>query len=1303
MGPAAIQTPPSRCHAKKQAATLEREFLSCPVTALAFLHDPASAPAAGEGGPGAYLLAGEDTQLKVYEAQTGVLCGELRAFESSVVHGIAVAPGAERVLLWGGASVAVIPGRVIRAMIEGRVGGDGRRRPWRGDGWCPNEATAPDWIYDGILDGGSPERGVLVTAHNEMVPFWLLDGPADGRGSPSVSFGAVVSPSRPILYSANVCCLGSVGGPSGRGDNGDEVLVAGGTVFGEIVVWKCRPWDEGGGGATEVLYVLSGHEGSVFGVTISEELTLPGRGGEKVRLLASCSDDRTVRIWDITDRAGGVMPARRAGKLLAESRETGFGGDALEHHDGPQTGSAKDGAAGPKEQPLKALAVAMGHQSRIWHVRFSTRGLLPPVPEGDCGGGQEPSSSSSRLTVYSFGEDATTQEWLLTLGRTEGIAHVSGALSHVNTVPCHGGKHIWSTAVLGRAGGGEPLIATGGADGKIALLGPAATLAHAASPVEPTPPSPDVVDVSFAFSDVSPLTGSTGATAHKAKGETFKTFAFVSESDILVTSTFGNVFVGHVQDDDDSRVSWAGLELPGEVRSDLRGYNIVRGPARNQSGFCFLGSTSGAVYMFSSNPVSRLEKITGLGRKVSDIFVLPSLPKTSNGSSTCTPDAHLHLIVTLLGHDEAFFITIAHQSKSTSVAEVVAVTTQSIPLPSGCVITAANLSGGLLSLGSRDGELLFFRNRLHGQASDDAGGAWQRIQSSPETTRSKDAITSLVRLPGTASGDVSPYILATCRDGNYMIYELETRTDGLNGRCGQETISLDLVHDSSPPFGPVITEAWFEEGEEGGQVELMLCGFRSRYFVVWNETRQREVATVDCGGVHRTYAYVTRRRDAARPGAGRRRQQQQQQEWVRFAYSKAQRTHMYTQQGAGHIALRTGTHGREIRAASWCHVAPAHDLETEEEEGGRLLATAAEDTTVRIWRYEAPAADRGGGALLRCAASLSAHTAGLQSLRWCGGGGGGGGGDGRHRYLVSSAGNEELFIWRVSRLDGRSRYGGLAVVREAAYPDRTADGDLRILSVDASEEGGGGGGSFVVSLVLSNSEVKTYRYSRELGFVLLARGMYTGACLTQVRHLWVHGEGGLGLLPLRVLTASTDGSVVVWGTRGGEGPAPAEYVIKSVHGLHQSSIKGLDVWAVPAEGGSGGAGWVVLTTGDDNALGILQLHEDDAADNNSNRPQNRRAIVRSAHAAGITGIRAIKSALPGEVLAATVSNDQRVKLWRVRGLGSGKEKGLKVELVQDKYSAVADAGDLALSTDGKLVITGVGVEVWKMDLGEEDH
>ena len=60
---------------------------------------------------------------------------------------------------------------------------------------------------------------------------------SDGQ---SLTFGPLTSPSRPILYSANLCWLSP-----------EAVLVAGGTVFGEIIVWKYyldpklpSPWEK---------------------------------------------------------------------------------------------------------------------------------------------------------------------------------------------------------------------------------------------------------------------------------------------------------------------------------------------------------------------------------------------------------------------------------------------------------------------------------------------------------------------------------------------------------------------------------------------------------------------------------------------------------------------------------------------------------------------------------------------------------------------------------------------------------------------------------------------------------------------------------------------------------------------------------------------------------------------------------------------------------------------------------------------------------------------------------------------------
>ena len=46
--------------------------------------------------------------------------------------------------------------------------------------------------------------------------------------------------------------------------------------------------------------VFLGHEGSIFDVRISKELQR-GCCGNLKRVIASCSDDRTIRLWDVSN------------------------------------------------------------------------------------------------------------------------------------------------------------------------------------------------------------------------------------------------------------------------------------------------------------------------------------------------------------------------------------------------------------------------------------------------------------------------------------------------------------------------------------------------------------------------------------------------------------------------------------------------------------------------------------------------------------------------------------------------------------------------------------------------------------------------------------------------------------------------------------------------------------------------------------------------------------------------------------------------------------------------------------------
>jgi WD40 repeat protein len=330
------------------------------------------------------------------------------------------------------------------------------------------------------------------------------------------------------------------------------------------------------------------------------------------------------------------------------------------------------------------------------------------------------------------------------------------------------------------------------------------------------------------------------------------------------------------------------------------------------------------------------------------------------------------------------------------------------------------------------------------------------------------------------------------------------------------------------------------------------------------------------------------------------------------------------------------------------------------------VATGAEDTTLRIWKRGCSGDDA-----MECVAVVQGHSAGIQALRW----------DEGQQYLLSSAGSEELFVWRVGGVNS-SGYEALAVVREAVWGDKTRDGDLRIVDFDVAAWGEG---KMLVTMGLSDSSVRSYVYSTagadgEGGsFTLLATGRYTGACPTQVRHLQVDGETG----EVHVLTAFTDGHVAVWRTEG----KSSEFGLMLVVKIHQSSTKSLDV-SPPDDD----LVWRVVTGGDDNALGFLDLSWD--GDKRIYTVLGRYR-VKDAHAAAVTGLCIVKQQ-PGLTEVATASNDQRVKLWRAERNGTA---GIRVSMLDNRYSAVADAGDLELIAPGKLMVGGVGMEVWNVSGG----
>lgn len=1225
-------------------SSMRRKFVLSPITALAFYTSSTNGRL--------YLLAGEDNHVKVYNVDKSEFCGDIGLFSGQSVHGIAVRKNGsdsgkndkqQRILVWGGFSVAILPIDLVEAVISGKQNLEFIRP-------VVVVEEASDWIFEGIISPHAPDELALLTAHNDLIKARYDEH--SGR----IMFLETVSPSRPILYSGNLSW-----------EEPDCILVAAGTVFGEIVVWKYSTTPPGSQNSPcEILFIFSGHEGSIFGVHVSPIIHL--ETGESLRLLASCSDDRTIRIWDITDPQDLSSGTREEyqRKILAV-RQTGFG-DSIEE-------SSTD------ESAARCLAVAMGHISRIWQVEFPSR---------------QPKISGSIIDLWSFGEDATAQKWTLTLGTSsrpndggdkaaqapDMPTRTRGQLRNEAIYANHNGKNIWSHAITTDQSG-QLLVVTGASDGKLAVVGSRHRITEVKT-LQDMPPMPEVVELdedsivpreeatttpaenglpalnpALDIVDGDASKDSTSQTSKPAKKKKkakkpvkdfFNRYALLSDNTVLTSTKNGRFFVANAAENS----SWEQLFLPKHLTDTSSTYAVVKGSF--DASTAYVGTAEGNVFVYRSGESSKLEHVAKVHGKVSDIFALtPSYNVNSSaqaGGQNTTDERTIEhqrsrVLVTVLGSDGASLLDFDNTSAAESPKQV------HIPVDRRFIVTSAAIHDSLVILGSRTGYI---------SVLESADGQTYQVRASVEP-KTNDCVTSITFLPPKA-GESSVNFLTTSRDGQFRIYTL---------RKTQQSWHVALIHETSPPFGPIIEGASLAPSGDDCGFDLILYGFRSTKFIVWNETQRREIASIECGGGHRTFVY-----DPVQSTLGD----------FRLVWTQASQLCFFSQTHASHRALKSGGHGREIKAVA---------------ASGDLVATAAEDTTIRIWSY---AKSQGQNAeeekaSMRCLAVLESHTAGIQSMKWH-----------KQSHLFSSGGNKEFFIWRLNQLD--SAYRGLAVKCEAVYPDRGDDIDLRIMNFDVSCVSDAADDdvdqSFLITMALSNSMLLTYAYSETAGFRLVAKGSYTGACMTQVRHLHVDDAS------IQVLTTATDGYMAVWeaslpigkgssSSSDQEATTIAEFRSRLVTKLHQSTMKSLDVKTLPStadDDGTASTSYLVATGGDDNGIGAAHLHRDGSS---GCFTVNSKSIVRSAHAAAVTGIgflslddessssKGDKGETSCSFVLASCSNDQRVKRWEITdGLGERP----RFRLLDNRYSAIADAGDLEVLEDdaGSFVVGGVGLEIW---------
>ncbi|KAF2476463.1 WD40 repeat-like protein [Lindgomyces ingoldianus] len=1171
--------------------TLTHECTRVPVTALA-THGP-------------LLFAAEGPYLRLYTGQNPRHISTEQIFKNQTIHGISVFPKTQHhviLIFWGGFVVRAL--EIEFSINDSDIGVAVERQQ------LSFLARAADWILDIAIgsfklpDSSEPVEAVCaaITAHNTLLELIVkrIDDTQDEneptkRTPLSLHISDLRSSSRSILYSAHLLW-----------ESYEHILAAAGTAFGEIIVWSWTR-EVNNESYSCIHRIFLGHEGSIFGVHISHDLHLPGEK-EPQRLLASCSDDRTIRVWDISDISRSVLGSND-GIEVQRTRHTGFSNTAFDSD-----------TSGPT-----CLATGWGHLSRVWTIRFLD------LPELD------------GTYMISAGEDATVRLWKLVQKRagSPSEANVSQfGLRQFSTFAFHNGKNIWATTIFRHSSGLLNLI-SGAADshmaaclllplsrGPFSSLGPRLSECSVQDIVSLGQPSTD---------DVMPLQK---LPTHKSSkvADFIRSYAFIDRSSFILTTNSGKVYLETLASALDSSRNEVvvGSKLI-DYREDMLGYSICTAePSRpvgfkvdkTSPGLAFVAGSRGTIYAYQQDSF-KLTKICTVQGKVGSMFT-----KRINGD---LGSIHLVLLVTLVGQKVArlFFVDYREKKKPTVSR------TMNVPLSellTGFVITSMAYVDTLrktsyLLLGFRRGSVAAYSVPIAN--CEERQASMIRII---DKAHGKETVTAMMFMASQPEFLITVpshgHLYSVGRDGCLAIHYVDFNTN-----------SVTLVHNLAVPVGPNLEGIYYDMGS------LMVYGFSSTKFVLYNTTDEEERMSVETGGAHRSWSY----------------QHQVLAGTSTLVWTRASNMHVCIQNRPIHQTIRSGGHGREIKTVA---ISKADVDGTSRQ----VIATGAEDTDIKIFDYV-----DGDINYLR---TLRKHTTGIQHLQWSGDG----------KYLFSSGGCEEFYVWRVRILPRAMTVDLLAVCESICEPE-SEHSDLRIMSFDVRRESKKGGNEetvFVIAMVFSDSTIKVYSHSptAAVKWHLLAKGVYFTSCLTQC----------IFLSSTSIMTAGTDGHAVLWPlpssilrphTSDPQPPQPLAW--KDPAKIHQNTSKAL------ASASLGQNTTLVVSGGDDCSLSFLLTSPSSTdLDYTYNHPP---IIVLRAHASAVTACAILQH--HKQFFVVTCGNDQCVRLWEVVPNPPQAGDALEIKRIQKITTSVADVSSMDVlwqeGGEARVLICGVGVEIIRID------
>ena len=513
--------------------------------------------------------------------------------------------------------------------------------------------------------------------------------------------------------------------------------------------------------------------------------------------------------------------------------------------------------------------------------------------------------------------------------------------------------------------------------------------------------------------------------------DTFNAYSWISNSEFLVSTTQGRVLLGSVQasakstqsaltQQQQTKVIWKDL---GDA-ADLKSYSIIT--SVKSLGIAYVVGPKGVIRSYN-HPNGYLNPLFQLDGKAAYLRSHLFDHGWVDGCQGETRPLRIGIIASCI---DCLIINLVIVSVSASSNTQSIASTSALDRPPRFLVTSSCFidSQCTLALGSRDGRIAIYSLSTASMRSEKIAPCHvQQIHG-------WDAVTSVEELP---CQEFEPeksktFILTTGRDGTYAIHLIERRYWNPHDLY----FDFQTVHQCTLPFGPNIEGAHFDLKTQ----DILLWGFRNKDFTVWNETRKKEIMTVECGGAHRNWAF-----SLGEGGGG-----------GILAWTQASRCNLYSQPNASHLVIQHGSHGREIKAVAVCPC-PKPDGTSMQS----LLATGAEDTRIRISACSAIEKSCINPGLVYLAI-LDRHTTGIQQLRWSSDG----------RFLFSAAGCEEFFVWRVRPV----RFVGIGVRYEARCPSVTESSDLRIMDFtvdkEAAQEEDSNMDQYLLRMVYSDSSIR---------------------------------------------------------------------------------------------------------------------------------------------------------------------------------------------------------------------------------------